>query len=75
MFVNFLITSSVVLIGLVIIDYKKTRKVDFMYLLFSIIFGVCIGNLIVTVNDLVYGVGSIMAFHLVYNVGKDTGKK
>ena len=75
MLINFLITSNVVLLGLLIIDYKKTRKVDYMYLLFSIIFGFCIGNLMVTVNDLVYGVGAIMAFHLVYNVGKDAGKK
>lgn len=72
---NFLITSSVVLIGLLIIEYNKTRKVDFMYLLFSIIFGYSLGNLVLTVQDLVYGVVCILAFHLIYQVGKDQGKK
>lgn len=75
MLLNFLITSTVVLIGLVIIDYKKTRKVDYMYLIFSVIFGVSLGTLILEVQDLVPAVCCIVAFHLTYQVGKDQGKK
>lgn len=72
---NFLITSSVVLVGLLIIDYRKTRKVDFMYLILSVVFAYCIGSLIGDMNDMVYGVVSIIVFHLVYQAGSDNGKK
>lgn len=75
MLINFLITSMVTLTGLLIVDYHKTRKVDYMYLLFSVIFGVSLGYLIDDYTDLAYGVACIISFHLVYNVGKDNGKK
>lgn len=75
MFVNFLITTTVTLIGLLIIDYKKTRKVDYMYLVFSVIFGVSLGTLILEVQDLVPALCCIVAFHLTYQVGKDQGKR
>lgn len=75
MLLNFLITSTVVVLGLSIIEYYKTKKVDYMYIIFSCIFGYCLGYIIDDVNELAYAVGCIVSFHLVYQLAKDKRKK